>query len=107
MTTNDDQTPMDTTEADSSAGVSCAAAYGSVIRVRYLVEVQSVSGIWQNVEIRGSEETAREKEAEWKEWLSENKKTWKDIRIIKESTMQEVLQNDPVVARREGAPPSE
>lgn len=29
MTTTDDQTPMDTTEADSSAGVSCAAAYGS------------------------------------------------------------------------------
>ena len=28
MTTNDDQTPKDTTEADSSAGVSCAAASG-------------------------------------------------------------------------------
>lgn len=30
MTTTDDQTPKDTTEADSSAGVSCAAAYGSL-----------------------------------------------------------------------------
>lgn len=29
MTTNDDQKPMDTTEADSPAGVSCAAAAGS------------------------------------------------------------------------------
>lgn len=29
MTTTDDQTPKDTTEADSSAGVSCAAAAGS------------------------------------------------------------------------------
>lgn len=29
MTTNDDQKPKDTTEADSSAGVSCAAAAGS------------------------------------------------------------------------------
>lgn len=29
MTTTDDQTPMDTTEADGAAGVSCAAAYGS------------------------------------------------------------------------------
>jgi len=28
MTTNDDQKPKDTTEADSSAGVSCAAAAG-------------------------------------------------------------------------------
>ena len=28
MTTNNDQKPMDTTEADSSAGVSCAAAAG-------------------------------------------------------------------------------
>jgi len=78
---------------NTAATEGCAPVAGSVIRVRYLVDVQSVSGIWQNVEIRGSEETAREKEAEWKEWLSENKKTWKDIRIIKESTMQEVLQN--------------
>ena len=93
MTTTDDQRPMDTIKAESAAGVSCAAAYGSVIRVRYLVDVQSLSGIWQNVEIRATEDAAREKEAEWKEWLSENKKTWKDIRIIKESTMQEVLQN--------------
>lgn len=30
MTTTDDQTPKHATEADSSAGVSCAAAYGSV-----------------------------------------------------------------------------
>lgn len=29
MTTNDDQTPKDTTEASSSAGVSCASASGS------------------------------------------------------------------------------
>jgi hypothetical protein len=29
MTTTDDQKPMDTTEADSAAGVSCAAASGS------------------------------------------------------------------------------
>ena len=29
MTTNDDQKPMDTTVANSSAGVSCAAAAGS------------------------------------------------------------------------------
>lgn len=28
MTTNDDQTPKDTAEANSSAGVSCAAAAG-------------------------------------------------------------------------------
>jgi hypothetical protein len=34
MTTNDDQKPMDTTEADSAAGVSCAAAAGLVVRVR-------------------------------------------------------------------------
>lgn len=30
MTTNDDQTTKDTAEANSLAGVSCAAAYGSV-----------------------------------------------------------------------------
>jgi len=30
MTTNDDQKPKDTTEADSEAGVSCAAPAGSV-----------------------------------------------------------------------------
>ena len=29
MTTTDAQTPKDTTEADISTGVSCAAAYGS------------------------------------------------------------------------------
>jgi len=29
MTTNDDQTPKDTAEANSPAGVSCADAYGS------------------------------------------------------------------------------
>lgn len=32
MTTTDNQTPKDTTEAASPAGVSCAAAYGSVGR---------------------------------------------------------------------------
>ncbi len=69
---------------------------GSVTRVRYMVDVQSLSGIWQNVEMRATEEAAREKEAEWKEWLTENRKTWKDIRIVKESTVQEVLQNAKV-----------
>jgi len=67
---------------------------GSVTRVRYMVDVQSLSGIWQNVEIIATEEAAREKAAEWKEWHTENRKTWKDIRIVKESTVQEVLQND-------------
>ncbi len=75
---------------------------GSVTRVRYLVDVQSLSGIWQNVEIRATEEAAREKEAEWKEWLTANTKTWKDIRIIKESTVQEVLQNVQDVATAKG-----
>jgi hypothetical protein len=39
MTTTDDQTPMDTTEADSAPGVSCAAAAGSVIRPPNLVQI--------------------------------------------------------------------
>ncbi len=73
-----------------------AAVTGSVTRVRYMVDVQSLSGIWQNVEIIATEEAAREKEAEWKEWLTENRKTWKDIRIVKESTVQEVLQNNAI-----------
>jgi len=81
---------------DSIQPVGLGAMTGSVTRVRYMVDVQSLSGIWQNVEIRATEESAREKEAEWKEWLTENRKTWKDIRIVKESTVQEVLQNDQV-----------
>lgn len=32
MTTTDDQKPKDTTEADSTAGVSCAAASGAVAK---------------------------------------------------------------------------
>jgi hypothetical protein len=89
-----------TTPASQLPGLAEASAEplparaGSVISVRYLVDVQSLSGIWQNVEIRATEEAAREKEAEWKEWLTENRKTWKDIRIVKESTVQEVLQNN-------------
>ncbi len=42
MTTNDDQTPKDTAEANSSAGVSCAAAYGSVSHV------EAVKGYMKN-----------------------------------------------------------
>lgn len=78
---------------DSTQPVGLGAMTGSVTRVRYMVDVQSLSGIWQNVEIRATEEAAREKESEWKEWLTENRKTWQNIRIVKESTVQEVLQN--------------
>lgn len=90
--------PATATEAtdsqpSTSRPMGLAAVTGSLTRVRYMVDVQSLSGIWQNVEIRATEEAAREKEAEWKEWLTENRKTWKDIRIVKESTVQEVLQN--------------
>jgi len=41
MTTNDDQKPMATTEADSTAGVSCGAASGSVAVVESWVETVS------------------------------------------------------------------
>ena len=68
----------------------------SVIRVRYRVDVQSVSGRWDNVEIRSEEAIARRDEAEWRSWLNENRKTWKDIRIVKETTTAEVLQNDAI-----------
>ena len=84
-------TTADTNDSTQPAGLG--AMTGSVTRVRYMVDVQSLSGIWRNVEIRETEEAAREKGAEWKEWLTENRKTWKDIRIVKESTVQEVLQN--------------
>jgi hypothetical protein len=67
------------------------AAACSVIRVRYRVDVQSVSGRWDNVEIRDDEAIARRDEAEWRSWLNENRKTWKDIRIVKETTTAEVL----------------
>lgn len=87
------ETPIENTAAPSVEVPRLGAMTGSVTRVRYMVDVQSLSGIWQNVEIRATEEAAREKEAEWKEWLTENRKTWKDIRIVKESTVQEVLQN--------------
>jgi len=69
------------------------AAHGSVIRVRYRVDVQSVSGRWDNVEIRSEEAIARRDEAEWREWLNLNRKAWKDIRVVKETTTAEVLQN--------------
>ncbi len=72
---------------------SLASASGSVIRARYRVVVQSVSGRWDNVEIRDDEAIARRDEAEWRSWLNENRKTWKDIRIVKETTTAEVLQN--------------
>ena len=66
---------------------------GSVIRVRYRVDVQSVSGRWDNVEIRDDEAIARRDEAEWRSWMNENRKTWKAVRIVKETTTAEVLHN--------------
>ena len=71
-----------------------APASGSVIRVRYLVDVQSVSGTWQNMDVAMDEERARFLDADWKNWLNDNRKTWKATRIIKEVTTHEVLQND-------------
>lgn len=51
------------------------------------------SGRWDNVEMRDDEAIARRDEAEWRSWMNENRKTWKDIRIVKETTTAEVLQN--------------
>jgi hypothetical protein len=89
-------------DAEEQAECPLDAATGSVIRVRYRVDVQSVSGRWDNVEIRDDEAIARRDEAEWRSWLNENRKTWKDIRIVKETTTAEVLQNVKTVAT-EGA----
>lgn len=69
------------------------AAACSVTRVRYMVDVQATSGRWDNVEVRYTETEARDKEREWRAWLNENRKAWKDIRIVKELTIERVLQN--------------
>lgn len=69
------------------------AAACSVTRVRYMVDVQAASGRWDNVEVRYTETEARDKEREWRAWLDENRKAWKDIRIVKELTIEQVLQN--------------
>lgn len=83
MTTNDDQKPMDTTEADSSAGVSCAAAAGSVtvqLCSRYGREtfkgdmVPLQGGIYHVRRMR--EENEREKNGYWQDrawWLEDGK----------------------------------
>ena len=90
--------PEANTAPDKDGKGGCSAMPGSVIRVRYRVDVQSVSGRWDNVEIRSEEAIARRDEAEWRSWLNENRKTWKDIRIVKETTTAEVLQNDEMTS---------
>ena len=45
MTTNDDQKPKDTTEADSSAGVSCAAAAGYAVALEALAQMSRDEGM--------------------------------------------------------------
>jgi hypothetical protein len=81
------------TEETHSANSGCAGVAGSVIRVRFMVDVQSLSGVWQNVEVKFTEDEARVSASEWKEWLTKNRKTWKESRVIKETTVHEVLQN--------------
>ena len=71
----------------------------SVIRMRYLVDVQRLNGVWQNVESLRDEAQAMAKEHEWKVWLTENTKTWKDTRIVRETVVHEILPN--AEARRE------
>jgi hypothetical protein len=72
-----------------------------VRQVRYLVDVQSVSGRWDNVEIRRNEEEAREKEKEWRGWVNENRKSWRDIRVVKETILLEVLPSIGICATKE------
>jgi hypothetical protein len=84
---------MENTQHDT-ADRRLAATTGSVIRVRYMVEIQSLGGTWQNLATRETELGARKEMSEWEIWLTKNRKTWKDIRIVKESTVQEVLQNE-------------
>ena len=76
-------TERDTETAEEK---SLASAYGPVIRSRYRVDVQSVSGRWDNVEIRDDEAIARRDESEWRSWVNENRGQWKDVRIVKETT---------------------
>lgn len=92
MNTIDPRAPRPTPETDKFTNLRGKGP--TVVRVRYRVDVQSVSGRWDNVEIRGDETIARRDEAEWRSWLNENRKNWKDIRIVKETTTAEVLQND-------------
>jgi len=49
MTTTDDQKPKDTIEADSSAGVSCAAAAG------YAPDVMALAQKWRRLKSEGDE----------------------------------------------------
>jgi hypothetical protein len=80
-----------------------AMTNGAVIRISYRVDVQSVSGRWDNVEIRGDEAVARQCEAEWRAWMNQNRNTWKDVRIVKETTTAEVLTTDTIAGLAEDA----
>ena len=75
---------------------SLASAYGSVIRSRYRVDVQSASGRWDNVEIRDDEAIARQDESEWRSRVNENRGQWKDVRIVEETTTAKVLPFNPI-----------
>ena len=102
-------TPTDTqpeapTVPDSERKGGCSAMAGSVIRVRYMVEIQSLGGIWQNLATRETEFGARKEMGEWESWLTKSRKTWKDIRIVKETTTVEVLQNVKMQQPRQETP---
>ena len=99
MTISDQPTTPEPESPDTLCRCGGRPSSCSVIRVRYRVDVQSVSGRWDNVEIRDDEAIARRYEAEWRSWLNENRKTWKDIRIVKETTTAEVLQNSQADTR--------
>jgi hypothetical protein len=61
------------------------------VKIRYCVQLQTLRGIWYELLVRKSELGAKKEMAEWKEWIGNTRKTWKDIRIVKETTIREVV----------------
>jgi hypothetical protein len=76
---------------------------GAVIRIRYRLDIQTASGLWESSEILGDEAAARQREAEWRAWMIENCNTWIDVRIVKETTTAEVLPTDTLAGQAEDA----
>lgn len=74
MTTNDDQKPMDTTEADSSAGVSCAAASGYVVPSKpgfyWLRHATPLAGRWQPAMVDTVHGVLGFKKFGWEGWMA-------------------------------------
>jgi hypothetical protein len=57
----------------------------------YIIELQTLGGSWQNLSVRYTESGAKKEMAEWRRWLDKSRKTWKNMRIVKETTTREII----------------